>query len=271
MLPILRPILRNRLKSEQGRLSDIVREQNLSPEEVTRMNTEHEQLSRSLEDLRAKITEAHKSILSLEVAVANRGAATEEAVDAYTRLLSTLGLFPPLPPGFEDIDLQVELNTAASQPENLYKGPDVRRTIRPTLSALNEIKRSERATVENERIKVDHELDQSVLECENLEDEMNELEKEVIALNEQADDVREAGQREAVVSNGEIARLQRDLAQARTAALANGVGVKSRLKTLQIAYREQIDKVERLRDETVRAIVKNSTEIAMFKEEIPNN
>jgi kinetochore protein NDC80 len=37
---------------------------------------------------------------------------------------------------------------------------------------------------------------------------------------------------------------------------------------LAIRYREQVEKVARLRDETVRAIVKNSTEIAMFKEEI---
>jgi hypothetical protein len=33
-------------------------------------------------------------------------------------------------------------------------------------------------------------------------------------------------------------------------------------------YREQVEKVTRLRDETVRAIVKNSTDIAMFKEEV---
>jgi kinetochore protein NDC80 len=37
---------------------------------------------------------------------------------------------------------------------------------------------------------------------------------------------------------------------------------------LGIRYREQVEKVARLRDETVRAIVKNSTEIAVFKEEI---
>jgi kinetochore protein NDC80 len=37
---------------------------------------------------------------------------------------------------------------------------------------------------------------------------------------------------------------------------------------LATRYREQVEKVARLRDETVRAIVKNSTEIAMFKEEI---
>jgi len=33
-------------------------------------------------------------------------------------------------------------------------------------------------------------------------------------------------------------------------------------------YGEQVEKVTRLRDETVRAIVKNCTEIAIFKEEI---
>jgi kinetochore protein NDC80 len=168
-----------------------VKEQNISPEEVIRMNTDHEQLSRSLEDLKVKNAESQKTILSLEVSVANRGAAAEESVDVYTRLLSNLGLFPPLPPPFQDIDLQVELNTAASQTEDLLKGPDVRQVIRPTLNAVVEGKRSERAAVESERIRVDHELDQLILECENLEDEVNEMEKKVMVLNEQADDLRE--------------------------------------------------------------------------------
>ena len=33
-------------------------------------------------------------------------------------------------------------------------------------------------------------------------------------------------------------------------------------------YAEQVDKVNRLRDETVRAIIKNSSEVVMFKEEV---
>ncbi|KAH9977211.1 HEC/Ndc80p family-domain-containing protein [Lactifluus volemus] len=226
------------LKTEQERLSEVVKEQNISPEEVVRMNTEHEQLSRSLEDLKLKIAESQKTILSLEVAVANH------------------------------TDLQVELNTAASQPEYLLKGPDVRQVIKPTINAIIAGKRSERAAVENERINVDHELDQLISECENLEDEINETENKVMVLNEQADDLREVAQREALASNAEITRLERDLIHARTAALSSGTGIKSRLQALQIAYREQVEKVARLRDETVRAIVKNSTEIAMFKEEI---
>ena len=283
----------------------VVKEQNISPEEVIRMNTEHEQLSRNLEDLKVKIAESQKTILSLEVAVANRGAAAEEAVDVYTRLLSNLGLFPPLPPPFQDIDLQVELNTAASQPENLLRGPDVRHDIKPTLNAIIESKRGERATVESERIKVDHELDRLISECENLEDEINETEKKVMVLNEQADDLREVlpfqmpfRSRPDIAAIGRTKRGPRK--QCRNIAPRAGSrpgpdssafqrcwhsvptpGPADCVRTniihcgflpidvhSDISYREQVDKVARLRDETVRAIVKNSTEIAVFKEDI---
>jgi kinetochore protein NDC80 len=39
-----------------------------------------------------------------------------------------------------------------------------------------------------------------------------------------------------MVSNAEISRLERELGQARTAALSSGAGVQSRLQALQIAY-----------------------------------
>lgn len=155
------------------------------------MNTEHEQLTRSLEDLKNRISDSHKTIMSLEVAVANRAGAAEEALDMYTNYLAALGLFPPLPSPFQDIDLRLELNTAASQPQQLLIGADIRRVIKPTLSGVAESKRNERAGVESERIRVDNELDQLVLECENLEEEIHEVDKKVMALSEQADDLRE--------------------------------------------------------------------------------
>ena len=102
------------------------------------MNTEHEQLSQSLEDLKAKNANSQKTILLLEVAITNHGAATKEAVDVYTRLLSNLGLFPLLPPPLQDIYLRVELNTASSQPENLLKGADVCHIVKPMLNTLIE-------------------------------------------------------------------------------------------------------------------------------------
>lgn len=256
------------LTTEQERLSEIVKAQNLTPEEVIRMNTDHETLSRTLEDLKQRISETHQIVMTLEVKVTNRVAGAEEALDLYNNLLSSLELFPPLPPPWQDVDLTLDLNPAASNPQQLLSGADIRKVIKPTLSAIAESKRSNRASIESERIKIDNELDQLTLECENVDEEIAEVEKKVGGLNEQADDLRDAAQQEALVASGEAVRLERDLAHARTAALANGMGVKSRLQTLQFNYREQMEKVSRLKEETVRAIIKNSHEIAMFKEEV---
>ncbi|KAF9009339.1 HEC/Ndc80p family-domain-containing protein [Cyathus striatus] len=256
------------LRSEHVKLTDVVKTQNLTPEEVIRMNTEHETLSRNLEDLKEKITEAHKIVMGLEVSVTNRIAAAEEALDAYTNLLSSLELFPPLPAPWEDIDLTLELNSATSNLLQLLTGADARKVVKPTLSKVAESKRVERASLESERIRVEYEIDEVQAECENLEMEVSEIEKKAAGLNEQADDLRDAAQQEAMVANGEAARLERDLAHARTAAKANGMGVKSRLQALQFNYGEQVEKVNRLKEDTVRAIIRNSHDIAMFKEEV---
>ncbi|KAH9951392.1 HEC/Ndc80p family-domain-containing protein [Amylocystis lapponica] len=256
------------LRAEELRLAGVVKVQNLSPEEVVRMNTEHESLSRDVENLKHKIAETNQVVVKLEVSLTRKVSDAEEALDMYTNLLSNLGLFPPLAPPLEGIDLTLDLNSAAANPQNLLSGADIRRVIKPTLSRVAEMKRTERADVESERIKVDDELDQLTLECENMDEEVLELSNKVNALSDQADELREAAQQEALVSNAEAAHLERDLAQARTAAMANGVGVKSRLQALQIAHREQIDKVNRLKDETMRAIIKNSSDIVLFKEEV---
>ncbi|KAG2077811.1 hypothetical protein BDR04DRAFT_1064629 [Suillus decipiens] len=258
----------DQLKAEHEKLTEVVKVQNLTPEEVIRMNTDHEALVRNLEDLKYKISEARKTVMSLEVITTNRGAAAEEALDLYGNLLSAVGLFPPLPPPFDNIDLKLELNTATANPQQLLLGSDIRKVIKPTLNSVAEIKRTERADIESERIKVDNELDQLTLECENVDEEVREIEKKVMSLNEQADDLRDAAQQESMVSNAEATRLERELAHARTAALSSGMGVKSRLQALQFDYREQIAKVSRLKDETIRAIAKNSNEIGLFKEEV---
>lgn len=257
-----------KLQAEELRLLDIVKEQNLSPEEVVRMNTEHETLSRDIETLKHKMAETNQVVVKLEVSLTRKVSDAEEALDMYTNLLSNLGLFPPLPAPLEDVDLTLDLNPASSNPQNLLSGADIRTVVKPTLGRVAEMKRTERADVESERIKVDNELDQLTLECENMDEEVVEVTTKVNGLNDQADELREAAQQEALVSHSEATRLERDLAQARTAAMANGVGVKSRLQALQIAYREQIDKVNRLKDETMRAIIKNSSDIVMFKEEV---
>lgn len=258
----------DKLNSEYERLQEVVKVQNLSPEEVRQMNSAHETLTRDLEHLRTKISETHKTVMKLEVSLTKKVSAADEAVDTYTNLLSLLSLFAPLPPPLENVNLSLELNTAAPNASDMLLGPGIRDVIKPSLAIIAELRRTERADVESERIKVDNELDQLSTECENMEEEVVGVLSKVNALNDQADELREVALQEALYSNSEATRLERELAQARTSAMANGVGVKSRLQAIHIAYREQMDKVDRLRDETVRAIIKNSSDIVTFKEEV---
>ncbi|EPQ58622.1 hypothetical protein GLOTRDRAFT_37261 [Gloeophyllum trabeum ATCC 11539] len=257
----------DRLRQEEAHYQDVLQAQNLSPEEVMRMNTEHENLQRTLEDLRQKLSETHKTIGFLEPTATNRIAEAEESLDAYTNLLDSLALFPPLPPPLPNVDLRMTLNTAASSPADILR-PDVRMVIKPNLNRIAEIKMKERAAVETERIAVEDALDMEAGECEDTEGEVAKLEKKVIALNDQADNIRDAAQQEAFISNEEATRLTENLAQAKAAAYSSGVGVQTRLKGLQIQYAEQVERVNRLKEETVRVILKNCNDIGAFKREV---
>lgn len=155
------------------------------------MNSEHEGLSRDLESLKYKIAETSKNALKLEVSLTKKVTDAEEAVDAYTNLLSSLGLFPPLPPPLQDVKLTLALNTAAPNLPDILVGPGVREVIKPSLAIIAELKRTERADIESERIKVDNELDQMTTEWENMQEEVNEVLSKVTALNDEAEELRE--------------------------------------------------------------------------------
>ena len=180
------------LQAEEARVGEVVRELNVSPEEVIRMNTEHETLTRDLETLKHKIAETNQLLVKLEVSLTRKVSDAEEALDMYANLLANLGLFPPMPSPLEGVDLTLDLNSAAANPQNLLSGSDIRRVIKPTLSRVAEMKRTERADIESERIKVDNELDQLTLECENIDEEAVERSNKVNALNDSADELREA-------------------------------------------------------------------------------
>lgn len=153
------------------------------------MTTDYDTLSRNIDDLKQKISETERTVMSFEVTLANRSSSTEETLYAYTVTLSNLGLLPPLSPPLNDIDLTLELNTASSDPQQLLSGADIKRVVKPTLNIVAESKRSQRAEVENERIRVDNDIEQLSLDCDTVDDEINQLERKVAAVNEQAVDL----------------------------------------------------------------------------------
>ncbi|KAF8520204.1 HEC/Ndc80p family-domain-containing protein [Hysterangium stoloniferum] len=257
-----------KLQEEYEHLSQTVREQNLSPQEVTRMNTEHDNLHRTLGELRRKVAETQQVYHNLEVALANRTADMEKAIDEYMGYLWQLELHPQPPPPVSHIKFDLTFDVAKDDPKQLIVGEDLKGVLAPAITELTNERRRQRGDAEDQVIHVDFSIDKLITECENLEETIGNVEVRTNVLSEQADSLRKAAQDDALVSNTEATRLERELAQARTAAKSSGVGVKLRVQALEIAYQEQVEKMDRLRDETVKAIVKSTNDMCVFKEQV---
>lgn len=185
-----------KLREEQDRLSIVVKEQNLSPEEVSRMNSEHDNLARTLEELRRKSAESSNHARSLEVALAKRSENVEQAVDDYTDYLDRLGLFPSAPPPLPSTDLRLEVNFASSNPKELIRrgwdgtGADLKNDIKSTLDSIADHLRQELQELENEVITVEQELDNVAVQADAIEEDVFEAERRTGTIQDEAEAIR---------------------------------------------------------------------------------
>jgi kinetochore protein NDC80 len=189
-------------------------------------------------------------------------------------------------------------------PTGLLTGADIRKVIRSTLGSIAE---NQRAEVDGQRIKVGDEVDKLEQEYENMEMDIMELEK-VIALNDRADDQADDMRNVGCLANtpGGMAHSRSVLgrksgsyseqyrggeagagactSKTRRAYQRHGCKISITNRTSPVGcysldasksflmafarYREQLDKVARLKEDTVRSIVKSSIELGLFKGEV---
>lgn len=178
------------MKDEQARLDHQVAQQNISAEEVVKMNTEGANLDKMLLELKGKSREANKAATTLEVDVTKRSDFVEQALSDYMALVYKLNLDDQEenPTG---ISFQLELNGAASEPRHLIQGENIKETIKPAILAISEEKRKKRGLCNDERVMLDNDLDVVTVECENLEQEIETGESRVRLASSEVDEIRE--------------------------------------------------------------------------------
>jgi kinetochore protein NDC80 len=178
------------LRAKLASLHEVVKEQNLSADEVIRMNTEHEALSRNARELGGKAQDGRNAVSALEVAVANRASKADEAVETYNDKLLALQLAATGPGGAA---LTLELNTASSVPEEILVGPDVRKDIKPALNRAAEQRRLQKAQIESEKLKVDHIVHILTTDCDNEQEAVDLVVRETTQLTDQEAAIKEVG------------------------------------------------------------------------------
>lgn len=264
MAPYLFPTLRfvelriGELKAERHKLIEQVEKQDLTPEEVSRMSSEREQLRRTLEDLRTRVMEAQRGSWEREIASSKRSETVDTAVSEYLQLAYRTGIHPSPPEPYQDIDFNIELHLAASNPQDMMTA-DIRGTIKPALLKIAEFTRIERANINDEKIRLDHDLDRLTNECDNLREELQTRDVQLDVLLRQAEDIKDVSfhvlvhsllrgttltlvftQRaadETSASNSEASKLEREVGLIQTSVQQSELAMKSRLSALEVELR----------------------------------
>jgi kinetochore protein NDC80 len=154
----------DQLHAELAQVESQVAAQNLSPDEVTRMNHERETLQRQLRDLASKNAEARQSSQDAEMAVTRMMDKFEQHLSDYTAFGYQIGTMIPtsdgpfLGPG--GVDFTVDCDVSAEDVNEIQaSGKRMREVVRPALSKYDEEIRSQTKVVGEEQAGLDEEID----------------------------------------------------------------------------------------------------------------
>lgn len=212
------------LRSEKASVLLAVKQQGLSPEEVSRMTSDRESLTRSFVELQAKVAHEQRGYHEREMAVSKRGDALEALVAEYTTGAFKLGLLPRAPHPHEEMDFSLELDLKQETALAMLGGVDVARDIRPALGRFAEAKRAETTAVEDRIIRVEDELDRLLQVVEELKEEAELQAGRVKMTSELAEGARSVGSLflpslAQIISTNKIISFRQD-AYSESAALA---------------------------------------------------
>ncbi|KAG8887646.1 Aminopeptidase 2 mitochondrial [Tulasnella sp. 332] len=211
-----------------------IAEQGLSVEEVKQMNNDRDNLKRTLEDLLPKSAEAAQTTGQLEIDLGRRSDAIDQMLSRYTSMLYDTELLPTAPEPFSHISFKLELNTAVSNPLDMLKGDDLKNVIHPALSRIAEMKSEERASLEDEKIQADEDLDSLTQRCHKMEEDAEPKENELLVLLKKIEELRMTVAGETAAANAESGKLEQELGSMEMESKQSDVVLTSRKQRLEV-------------------------------------
>ncbi|WWC87195.1 uncharacterized protein L201_002081 [Kwoniella dendrophila CBS 6074] len=269
-------------RAELARIEAAVSAQNLTPDEVNRMNHERESLNRSLDDLRTKIAEASQSSYDQEMLVTRSMDRFENLLADYTALCHQNGLLQTLPDSMSssvsststspDINYQLEIDLGIEELSELKVfNHQMRVTIWQGLQALREKYRQEDLSLDHDKIALDDNLDRLNQQVERQKMEVGTLEVKLKSLHEQAQTTQNCHTEDSTNQNKIITHLESEITNMLTAS-QQGVSVtKSQLESTKIAFQELQHKTAILHESIQAQIVNQIDVIIKAKQHAANS
>lgn len=167
--------------------------QNLSPDEVNRMNHDRETLTRTLDDLRVKISEASQLVYDNEMSVSQKMDRFDTLVQEYTALAHQIGTIQPFSQGLgpDGVDYQIDIDLGVTDPDQIRQnGARMRGSIWPALQMQRERVVQQALELANGQIAAEDKMDRLAQEVEGQKDEVSNKEMRLSLANENAEQAK---------------------------------------------------------------------------------
>jgi SMC interacting uncharacterized protein involved in chromosome segregation len=180
------------LQSDLAEIEKQVAAQNLSPDEVTRMNHERETLQRQLRETASKNAEAWQTSQDVEMSVTRTMDRFENLLSEYTTYAHQIGTLSPIADasfvGPGGVDFTIECEVSAEDVNQIQtSGKKMRDVIRPALNKYDEQIRESTRAIGEEQAGLDEESDKLVLAVEKQKSDANNKDLELAKKNSEAE------------------------------------------------------------------------------------
>jgi kinetochore protein NDC80 len=180
------------LQSDLAEIEKQVAAQNLSPDEVTRMNHERETLQRQLRETASKNAEAWQTSQDVEMSVTRTMDRFENLLSEYTTYAHQIGTLSPIADasfvGPGGVDFTIECEVSAEDVNQIQtSGKKMRDVIRPALNKYDEQIRELTRAIGEEQAGLDEESDKLVLAVEKQKSDANNKDLELAKKNSEAE------------------------------------------------------------------------------------
>ncbi|KAJ1679962.1 kinetochore-associated Ndc80 complex subunit ndc80 [Spiromyces aspiralis] len=245
---------RAQLEAERDEVKAIVDSQEVSTQDVDRMQAEREQLYNTLEGIQLKIQEAEKSAWDQEMRVQRIQDSVENSVQEYMNRAFKLGLvsagggsgsgsaFVGMPDSggqdgkgrkdsnahdpLAELDIQLKVDYQTDDPTRLTS-VDLRRQVRPALQRVREQQLDKLRKMQSEVLEVYERADQLGETKQELEEQIRELETKVQRKQQQYVDARELMMTENKSKMHQIEQLEADILAMRKEIQQSEINVQS--------------------------------------------
>ncbi|KAL7424361.1 kinetochore-associated Ndc80 complex subunit ndc80 [Cryptotrichosporon argae] len=265
-------------KAELAQTEAAVAAQNLSPDEVNRMNHERETLTRNLDEVRAKIAEASQAAYDQEMLVTKSMDRFEQLLADYTALGHQIGTIPAVHDGAAPsagpggVDYTIDLDLGMEDLAELQAtGRQAVAIVRPALAAYGDDWRAQMREMQDRLIVLEDEHDQLGQKVERMKEEVGNLEMKLKVVHEQAEEARSQLQAETTEMNRTVTKLETEVSAMASASQQGVLTVQTTLEHRKIEFEELRHKTANLADAVVKQLMEHADTIIKAKDHTLNS